>query len=174
MSGRHLSRRRTLEPLTNARRVKKTTTTRPLSHSLSLSLSLRSLDEALREVWRSLAPGGRFFATTFLYSDLLPPGATRASRSGNGFRVFELDELRELMLAAGFEADAIDVRKEGRGCAIIRCTKAAAVAVAAAEDEAESESEPAAAPAEEEEKKLPLEERAADVARWKAAPDDEE
>jgi len=82
------------------------------------------LEEALREVWRSLEPGGRFYATTFLYSDLLPAGAASASRSGNGFRVFELDELRELLVTAGFEPDAVDVRKEGRGCAIIKCVKA--------------------------------------------------
>ena len=64
----------------------------------------------------------------------------------------------------------------GSGRSVVLCyeLEVARVAVAAAEDEAESESEPAAAPAEEEEKKLPLEERAADVARWKAAPDDEE
>ena len=80
--------------------------------------------QALREIWRSLEPGGRFYATTFLYSDLLPAGATRASRQGNGFRVFELDELRELVITAGFEPDGVDVRKVGNGCAILRCIKA--------------------------------------------------
>ena len=33
------------------------------------------------------------------------------------------EELRQLLVAAGFPADGVEVRREGRGCAVIRATK---------------------------------------------------
>jgi SAM-dependent methyltransferase len=81
------------------------------------------LDDGLAEIHAALKPGGRFFATTFLQ------GAYGASfprqTGGSGFRFFEdEEELKRLLVAAGFPDDAVEVRREGRGCAIIRAEKA--------------------------------------------------
>ncbi|KAJ1632481.1 S-adenosyl-L-methionine-dependent methyltransferase [Pavlovales sp. CCMP2436] len=85
-------------------------------------------EKGLAEIRRCLRPGGRFFATTFLTSAMI--GSQRVGgANGVGFRVFELDELRAMFAAAGFVD--IEVRKEGRGCAICKATAPAAPATAA-------------------------------------------
>jgi len=77
----------------------------------------------LREIVRVLKPDGLFFATTFLKGAY---GITAGQSGGaNGFRFFDgTKELEDLLVAAGFPADGVQVRKEGRGCAIIRACKA--------------------------------------------------
>lgn len=81
------------------------------------------LEEALVEVHRVLRPGGVFYASTFTNAALL---ASSSNPSGLGFRLFEIDELEGLMADAGFsgEGGGAVVRLEGRGCAIVKCTKA--------------------------------------------------
>ena len=68
---------------------------------------------------RSLKPGGRFYASTFFESAM---GSAQMQAPGNGSMRFFKDEseLRELLMGAGFLPDRIDVRREGRACAIIR------------------------------------------------------
>jgi len=53
-------------------------------------------------------------------------GATGMNRAGSstGFYIFENEEeLQKLFLAAGFDPETLAVRREGRGCAIIKATK---------------------------------------------------
>merc|ERR1712113_692510 len=80
------------------------------------------LELGLQEIARVLKPGGRFFATTFLqgaYGVRMP--GTEAVSSGGSFRFFRSEEeLASLLADAGFQLDGIQVRREGRGCAIIR------------------------------------------------------
>ncbi|KAG8467962.1 hypothetical protein KFE25_007014 [Diacronema lutheri] len=74
-------------------------------------------ERGVGEIRRVLKPGGAFFATTFLTAALI--GTRRAGgRTGAGFRVFELDELRGMLRDAGFVD--VDVRQAGRACAICR------------------------------------------------------
>ena len=68
-------------------------------------------------------PGGRFYATTFLQG--VGPGPIRPS--SDGFRFFESpEELTEIMVAAGFDEEKVEVRREGakgvmQGCAVVKC-----------------------------------------------------
>ena len=57
---------------------------------------------------------------------------------GGSFRFFEDEaELVQLCVEAGFPAEGVEVRREGRGCAIIKCVvPLGAEAAAAAEAEA--------------------------------------
>mmetsp|Transcript_19299 Transcript_19299/g.50795 ORF Transcript_19299/g.50795 Transcript_19299/m.50795 type:complete len:350 (-) Transcript_19299:398-1447(-) len=84
------------------------------------------LDEGLAEIARVLTPDGRFFATTFLKGAYgVPTDAPGQQGGANGFRFFEdTAELEGLLVAAGFPADGIAVRKEGQGCAVIRASMA--------------------------------------------------
>lgn len=77
------------------------------------------LEEGLQQIAQSLKPGGRFFATTFLQGAY---GAQMPRQTGGGsFRFFDDEqELVELCVAAGFPREGVSVRREGRGCAIIR------------------------------------------------------
>jgi len=77
------------------------------------------LEDGLRQIRLALRPGGRFFATTFFQGAY---GAGMPRQSGGGsFRFFADEaELEALLVAAGFDADHVTVRREGRGCAIIK------------------------------------------------------
>ena len=59
---------------------------------------------------------------------------------GSGsFRFFEdEDELRRLCVDAGFPRAGVEVRREGRGCAIIKCVVPLEAEAAAEEEEAEA------------------------------------
>ena len=68
-------------------------------------------------------------------------GVPMQDDGGSGsFRFFEdEDELRRLCVDAGFPRAGVEVRREGRGCAIIKCVvPLEAEAAAAAEEEAEA------------------------------------
>ena len=97
------------------------------------------LEEGLQEIRQSLRPGGRFFATTFLQGAY---GAAMPRQTGGAsFRFFEDEaELKALLVAAGFPEAGVSVRREGRGCAVI---KAEVLEEAAAEAAAEPTTEAA-------------------------------
>jgi len=84
-----------------------------------------SAEDGVKEVYRVLEDGGRFYATTFLRTAYgLNPRLS--GQTTNGFRFFQLDELRDIMTGAGFAEEDVDVRKVGNGCAIVKCVKKAA------------------------------------------------
>ena len=67
-----------------------------------------------------LKPGGRFFATTF-FQGAYGSGMPRQT-GGSSFRFFQDEaELIELLVSAGFDEEGVSVRREGRGCAVIKC-----------------------------------------------------
>jgi len=88
------------------------------------------LEQGLSEIHAALKPGGRFFATTFIQGAY---GASFPRQTGGGsFRFFTGEaELKQLLVDAGFPEDGVVVRREGRGCAVIRAEKAAIAAGAA-------------------------------------------
>lgn len=90
------------------------------------------IERSLAEIRRVLAPGGRYFATTFLGNYFTNvANAERASNGGveldtsmQAFQYFPSKEyLVDLLLGAGFEKDKIDVEVVGSGCVIMRCEK---------------------------------------------------
>lgn len=85
-----------------------------------MTLKNRRLNEALAEIYRVLKPGGLYFASTFFVGDL------KRIPTGGGFATFESpEELDGYVSKAGFSKSggATVVRKEGRGCAIIKAMK---------------------------------------------------
>jgi SAM-dependent methyltransferase len=83
------------------------------------------LSESLADVYRVLKPGGLFFASTFFIKSVFERATRRMGSSG--FYLFEdLDEIDGFVSKAGFSGSggACVVRKEGRGCAIIKAMKA--------------------------------------------------
>jgi SAM-dependent methyltransferase len=79
-----------------------------------------ALDEGLREVCRALAPGGKFFATTFKKGAYGVPSQVN-DQGGPSFRFFEVAELEALLKDSGFAE--VSVELVGQGCLIARCTK---------------------------------------------------
>lgn len=64
---------------------------------------------------------GRFFATTFLSGayGLQMPG--QQGGGGGSFRFFKSEmEIKQLLVEAGFPTEGISIRREGRGCVVIR------------------------------------------------------
>jgi len=84
------------------------------------------LNESLSEVYRVLKPGGAFYATTF-FTDVFSSSSLKNERDRQGFYMFKSeDEIRELMLNAGFGGEnggMCSVRREGQRCAIIKAIK---------------------------------------------------
>lgn len=95
------------------------------------------LEDGLAQIRAALKPGGRFYATTFLQGAY---GAGMPRQSGGGsFRFFESEEeLKQLLVDAGFAAADVEVRREGRGCAVIKAVVADET-VDEAVDEAEAD-----------------------------------
>jgi len=81
------------------------------------------LEEGLTQIYAALKPdGGRFFATTFLQGAY--GGPMPRQTGGGSFRFFDIEaELEQLLVDAGFSREDVDVRREGRGCAIIRAVR---------------------------------------------------
>ncbi|KAG5181606.1 S-adenosyl-L-methionine-dependent methyltransferase [Tribonema minus] len=75
------------------------------------------LEAGLREVYRVLKPGGRFYASTFLVAATI-----NTPLNQNGYKFFTVSELERYMREAGFET--VTVMQSGRACALIRCVKA--------------------------------------------------
>lgn len=90
------------------------------------------IDGALSEIYRVLRPqGGRYFATTFL-ANYFRNTQQLFSRSNNNqrqiqeqtFQYFQsVEELRTLLMKAGFSNDKIQIDVVGPSCVIIRCEK---------------------------------------------------
>lgn len=94
------------------------------------------LQDGLAEVHRVLAPGGKFFATTFLRGAYLPRIVSQANldersmrvlrqiadriSSNQAYRFFEVDELTWLVKAAGFTDVSVEALNR---CAVVRCSK---------------------------------------------------
>jgi ubiquinone/menaquinone biosynthesis C-methylase UbiE len=77
------------------------------------------LEMSLAEVSRVLRPGGRFFATTFFESAAM--SSSRQQTAPGAMRFFKDEaELEALLVQAGFPTESLEVRREGRACAIIR------------------------------------------------------
>lgn len=83
------------------------------------------LPEALSEIYRVLKPGGRFYASTFFNSLPMVMSQRRGGSGAGGFYLFEdKQEVESFVRGGGFEE--CDVRKEGRGCAIVKAVKSGA------------------------------------------------
>jgi SAM-dependent methyltransferase len=80
--------------------------------------------QSVSEIHRVLRPGGVFYASTFL-ADWMGKGKLddgKGGRINTGFNYFDsTEQLYKIVTAAGFTS--VNVRQEGKGCAIIRATK---------------------------------------------------
>eukprot|EP00560_Eucampia_antarctica_P009256 CAMPEP_0197828264 /NCGR_PEP_ID=MMETSP1437-20131217/4874_1 /TAXON_ID=49252 ORGANISM="Eucampia antarctica, Strain CCMP1452" /NCGR_SAMPLE_ID=MMETSP1437 /ASSEMBLY_ACC=CAM_ASM_001096 /LENGTH=389 /DNA_ID=CAMNT_0043429429 /DNA_START=61 /DNA_END=1230 /DNA_ORIENTATION=+ len=85
------------------------------------------LDSALSEIYRVLKPGGKYFATTFL-SDYFSMAQTADGKQNNvqqqAFQLFDsIDELKDMIIKAGFEESKVQIDLIGRACVVIRAEK---------------------------------------------------
>ena len=81
-----------------------------------------------------------FFATTFVQGAYGVRAPGMMTGGGGSFRFFDsTDELKQLMVDAGFDADGVDVRIEGRGCAIVKCVVPTEADISEVDAEAEAE-----------------------------------
>lgn len=87
---------------------------------------------SLKEIYRVLVPGGRYFATTFLSNYFA--GVAGAEKTVNGgtdvpvnvqaFQYFPSEKyLRDLLIDAGFEESKVNIEVLGRACVVMRCEK---------------------------------------------------
>jgi len=90
------------------------------------------IEKSLEEIHRVLAPGGRYFASTFLGTyfqnvanlEKTSNGGNDVEQSMQAFQYFPtVDGLRDLLLNAGFDGDKVDIEVIGAACVIIRCEK---------------------------------------------------
>jgi len=82
------------------------------------------LTESLSEVHRVLKPGGKFYASTFFstFPNVMFQKRPAGGSSSSGFYLFsDSDEIEQFVRGAGFPE--CRVRKEGRGCAIVKAVK---------------------------------------------------
>ena len=80
----------------------------------------------LREIHRVLKPGGRYFATTFLssYFATLSRMQTDSAPNQQAFQYFEsVEQLRKLVIGAGFKSENVVIEVLGNACVVIRCEK---------------------------------------------------
>ncbi len=76
------------------------------------------LGKSLSEIYRVLKNNGAFYASTFFKDALY------VNSNNNGFYLFKDEkELTQLLHNAGFALNSIQVRREGRACAIIKAIK---------------------------------------------------
>ena len=90
------------------------------------------IEKSLKEIHRVLAPGGRYFASTFLGTyfqnvanlEKTSNGGEAVEQNMQAFQYFPTVEvLRDLLTEAGFDGEKVDVEVLGAACAIIRCEK---------------------------------------------------
>ena len=90
------------------------------------------LPQALAEVHRVLKPRGKFFASTFFRTIQGTPGvlkrlglANRRASDGGMYMFEDEGEIENFLRDAGFcgEAGQVHIRRQGRGCAIVKAMK---------------------------------------------------
>lgn len=85
------------------------------------------LKSALSEIYRVLKPGGRYFATTFLLEYFQALQVSEGGSTGPTMQAYQYfgsaEQLKEMMLDAGFDEEKVKVEVLGRACVVIRCEK---------------------------------------------------
>ena len=90
------------------------------------------IELSLKEIYRVLVPGGRYFATTFLSNYFAGvAGVEKATNGGTdvpvnvqAFQYFpSVKYLRDLLIDAGFEESKVNIEVLGRACVVMRCEK---------------------------------------------------